>query len=211
MSGSVVLDQQACLFKLHPTSVHFYYTCIRPAAIFITGSANMITIKHVRLYGAGPARMPDAYKSDQTSRRCCCLGDTVKTGLLDQRKMVTIIFRMQISSSGRGLTRFVVLIHCTDSCFLPIFVSLGNFIHQSIYNFLALFSTYWFKMVCTLTKLLSQNFQWYCLFSVPWHLFSYSKRVFSGHSKRKQKLVFKTDYRLMQVKSIAFCNTFDLH
>ena len=22
---------------------------------------------------------------------------------------------------------------------------------------------------------------------------------------------FKTDYRLMQVKSIAFCNTFDLH
>ena len=34
--------------------------------------------------------------------------------------------------------------------------------------------------------------------------------------KEKQKLVFKTDYRLMQVKSVAqcfkraFCNTFDL-
>ena len=35
--------------------------------------------------------------------------------------------------------------------------------------------------------------------------------------KEDQKLVFKTDYHLMQVKSIAecskraFCNTFDLH
>ena len=35
--------------------------------------------------------------------------------------------------------------------------------------------------------------------------------------KEEQKLVFKTDYRLMHVKSIAecslgaFCNTFDLH
>ena len=39
------------------------------------------------------------------------------------------------------------------------------------------------------------------------------KPVLNGHSKRKPKLVFKTDYRLMQVKSIAecskraFCNT----
>ena len=42
----------------------------------------------------------------------------------------------------------------------------------------------------------------------------------SGHSKRRSKLVFKTEYRLMQVKTIAecskralgaFCNTFDLH
>ena len=39
----------------------------------------------------------------------------------------------------------------------------------------------------------------------------------SGHSKRRQKLAFKTDYCLMQVESIAecskraFCNTFDLH
>ena len=38
-----------------------------------------------------------------------------------------------------------------------------------------------------------------------------------GHSKEEQRLVFKTDYRLMQVKSIAecskraFCNTFNLH
>ena len=31
------------------------------------------------------------------------------------------------------------------------------------------------------------------------------KPVLSGHSKKK------TNYRLMQVKSIAFCNTFDLH
>ena len=41
--------------------------------------------------------------------------------------------------------------------------------------------------------------------------------VLSGHSKRRPKLAFKTDYRLMQVKSIAecskrpFCNTFYLH
>ena len=43
------------------------------------------------------------------------------------------------------------------------------------------------------------------------------KRVLSGHSKRRPKMFFKTDYHLMQVKSIAecskraFCNTFDLH
>ena len=43
------------------------------------------------------------------------------------------------------------------------------------------------------------------------------KPVLSGHSKVDKKLVFKTDYHLMQVKSIAesskraFCNTFDLH
>ena len=41
--------------------------------------------------------------------------------------------------------------------------------------------------------------------------------VLSGHSKRSPKLVFKTDYRLMQAKCIAecskraFCITFDLH
>ena len=32
------------------------------------------------------------------------------------------------------------------------------------------------------------------------------KPVLSGHSKRTQKLVFKTDYCLMQVKSIAECS-----
>ena len=32
------------------------------------------------------------------------------------------------------------------------------------------------------------------------------KPVLSGHSKRRLKLVFKTDYRLMQVKSIAECS-----
>ena len=41
--------------------------------------------------------------------------------------------------------------------------------------------------------------------------------VLSGHSKRRPKMVFKPDYRLMQIKSIAecskiaFCNTFHLH
>ena len=39
------------------------------------------------------------------------------------------------------------------------------------------------------------------------------KPVLSGHSKRRPKLVFKTDYGLMKVKSIAECSkgTFDLH
>ena len=43
------------------------------------------------------------------------------------------------------------------------------------------------------------------------------KPVLSSHSKGRPKLFFKTDYRLMQVKSIAecskraFCNTFNLH
>ena len=31
------------------------------------------------------------------------------------------------------------------------------------------------------------------------------KPVLSGHSKRRPKLDFKTDYHLMQVKSIAEC------
>ena len=33
------------------------------------------------------------------------------------------------------------------------------------------------------------------------------KPVLSGHSKRRPILVFKTDYRLMQVKGIAECST----
>ena len=38
------------------------------------------------------------------------------------------------------------------------------------------------------------------------------KPVLSGYSKKMTQIGFKTDYRLMQVKSIAaFCNTFDLH
>ena len=43
------------------------------------------------------------------------------------------------------------------------------------------------------------------------------KPVLSSLSKKNKKLVFKTDYRLMQVKSIAecskraFCNNFNLH
>ena len=43
------------------------------------------------------------------------------------------------------------------------------------------------------------------------------KPVLSGHSKKDRKLVYKTDYRLMQVQRIAecskraFCSTSDLH
>ena len=43
------------------------------------------------------------------------------------------------------------------------------------------------------------------------------KPVLSGQAKKDQKLAFKRDYRLMQVKSItecskgAFCNSFNLH
>ena len=47
---------------------------------------------------------------------------------------------------------------------------------------------------------------------------NYSKTCFKGATQKEdQKLVFKTDYWLMQVKSIAecskraFCNTLDLH
>ena len=36
-------------------------------------------------------------------------------------------------------------------------------------------------------------------------LFNTIKPVLSGHSKRRQALVFKTDYRLMQVKSSSEC------
>ena len=45
----------------------------------------------------------------------------------------------------------------------------------------------------------------------------YSKTCVKGHSQKRPKMVFKTSYRLMQVKSIAecskgaFCNTFDLN
>ena len=35
------------------------------------------------------------------------------------------------------------------------------------------------------------------------------KPVLSGHSKEDQKLVFKTDYRLIQVKSIAKCSKWE--
>ena len=36
------------------------------------------------------------------------------------------------------------------------------------------------------------------------------KPVLSGHSKRTPKLVFNTDYRLMQVKSIAECSPWSI-
>ena len=32
------------------------------------------------------------------------------------------------------------------------------------------------------------------------------KPVYNGHSKKKKKLVFKTNYRLLQDKSIAECS-----
>ena len=62
------------------------------------------------------------------------------------------------------------------------------------------------------------------LTAISWNLWAstldfvtYSKTCLYGHSKRRPKLVLKTDYGLMQVKCIAecskraFCNTFDLH
>ena len=39
-----------------------------------------------------------------------------------------------------------------------------------------------------------------------WHGRYTVKSVLSGHSKRTPKLVFKTEYRLMQVKRIAECS-----
>ena len=39
-----------------------------------------------------------------------------------------------------------------------------------------------------------------------WHLGHTVKPVLSGHSKEHQKLVFNTNYRLMQVESIAECS-----
>ena len=42
----------------------------------------------------------------------------------------------------------------------------------------------------------------------PNHIETTVKPVLSGHSIRRPKMVFKTDYRLLQVKSIAKCNTF---
>ena len=44
--------------------------------------------------------------------------------------------------------------------------------------------------------------------SLSYHL---SLRPWFCHSKIDHKLVFKMDYCLMQVKSTAFCNSFDLH
>ena len=43
--------------------------------------------------------------------------------------------------------------------------------------------------------------------------YNYSKACLKQPFSKRQKFVFKTNYRLMQVKSIAesFCNTFDFH
>ena len=54
-------------------------------------------------------------------------------------------------------------------------------------------------------------------FKNPNSLMHTVKPVLSDHRKRRPKLVFNTEYSLMQVKSIAkyskgaFCNTLDLH
>ena len=50
-----------------------------------------------------------------------------------------------------------------------------------------------------------QNFNKYDLGRLDWKLGHTCtvKHVLSGHSKRTSKLIFKIDYRLMQVKSIA--------
>ena len=61
------------------------------------------------------------------------------------------------------------------------------------------------------------DYQYMKIAGRSFHYISAVKPVLRGHSKRRPKLVFKADYRLMQVKSIvecskrAFCNTFYLH
>ena len=50
---------------------------------------------------------------------------------------------------------------------------------------------------------------------IEWKYLPTVKSVLSNHSKRRPKLVFKTNYHLMQVKSIAECSktaliTYDL-
>ena len=44
------------------------------------------------------------------------------------------------------------------------------------------------------------------LYSKMWYYVSRVSPVLSGHFERRPKLVFETDYRLMQVKSIAECS-----
>ena len=56
MLGIVALDQQACLFKLHPVSVHVCPPCTRSLA---KGSADIFTITHVWLCGTVPAHMSE--------------------------------------------------------------------------------------------------------------------------------------------------------
>ena len=46
--------------------------------------------------------------------------------------------------------------------------------------------------------------------SLSYPLLNTVKPVLSGHSKRRQKLVYKTEYRLMQVKSIAECSPWSI-
>ena len=65
----------------------------------------------------------------------------------------------------------------------------------------------------------SQNKLVGCPLGVPisYYFIFTVKPVLSSHSKEDQKLLFKTNHCLMQVKSIAkcskraFCNTLDLH
>ena len=55
-------------------------------------------------------------------------------------------------------------------------------------------------------RLLNGNFHSICFYYVLGGLF-YSKSLNTSHLKADQKFVFKTDYRLMQVKSIAECSS----
>ena len=58
------------------------------------------------------------------------------------------------------------------------------------------------------TDIMQQTVLFYPKFSdmlSPYYMYTV-KIVSSGHSKKDQKLVFKTNYRLMQVKSIAECS-----
>ena len=58
MLGTVALEQQACLFKLHPASVHVGSTCTRPSVqSSLPQGQQTSTITHVWLRDTGPAHM----------------------------------------------------------------------------------------------------------------------------------------------------------
>ena len=60
MLGTVALDQRACLFKLHLSSVHVCSTFSRPAA---RASADIFIITYVWLCDTGPAYMSETRSS----------------------------------------------------------------------------------------------------------------------------------------------------
>ena len=65
-SGTVALDQQARLFKLHLASVHvLFLQQTSSPAIIVTGSADIFIILHVLLCSTGPPNMSETKTPDQ--------------------------------------------------------------------------------------------------------------------------------------------------